>query len=98
METKAKHFARIVLAIHLLLLVGIIAGVFFASREIYEQTREQALRQTAHSQELLTAQTADGIETFYNSIRNDLDLIHKADAEEGAAAAATQPKIGGVTP
>ena len=64
MENKAKHFARLVLGIHLLLLVGLITGVLFAVHEVYEQTRGQVLRQAGNAQELLAAQTADGIESF----------------------------------
>jgi serine phosphatase RsbU (regulator of sigma subunit) len=95
MEHRAKIFARWVLVIHLLLLAGVITMVFFASREVYEKARAQALTAAANNQSLLAEQTADGIETFYRSIRNDLDLIHHADDEENttAAAAATQPIV-----
>ena len=89
MESKTGNFAGVVLGIHLLVFVALITGVFFASKEVYEQTRAQALQQTAHSQELLTAQTAEGIETVYASIRNDLDLMHRADIQEGGFT--TQP-------
>lgn len=87
MEHKAKIFARWVLTIHLLLLVLVIAMVFFASKSVYEQARQQAMDQAEGSQELLAKQTADGIKAFYDSIRDDLDLIHRADDEEPS----TQP-------
>ena len=101
MESKTGNFAGVVLGIHLLVFVLLITGVFFASKEVYEQTRAQALQQSAHSQELLTAQTAEGIETVYASIRNDLDLMHRADIQEGgfttqpasSATAPTQPDV-----
>ena len=82
MEHKAKMFARWVLTIHLLLLVVVIAMIFFASKSVYEQARQQAMDQAEGSQELLAKQTADGIKAFYDSIRDDLDLIHRADDEE----------------
>jgi serine phosphatase RsbU (regulator of sigma subunit) len=87
MEHKAKIFARWVLIIHLLLLVVVIALVFFASKSVYVHARQQALEQAELSQELLAKQTADGIKAFYDSIRDDLDLIHRADEDE----ATTQP-------
>jgi hypothetical protein len=90
MEHRAKIFARLVLAVHLLLFAGLITMVYFASREVYLRARTQALSAAAGSQELLAEQTADGIETFYRSIRNNLDLIHRADEEEGSTASATQ--------
>jgi serine phosphatase RsbU (regulator of sigma subunit) len=94
MEHRATIFARWVLVIHLLLLAGVITMVFFASREVYEKARAQALAAAANNQSLLADQTADGIETFYRSIRNDLDLIHHADDEDNTtAAAATQPIV-----
>jgi serine phosphatase RsbU (regulator of sigma subunit) len=95
MEHRATIFARWVLVIHLLLLAGVITMVFFASREVYEKARAQALAAAANNQGLLADQTADGIETFYRSIRNDLDLIHHADDEDNstATAAATQPIV-----
>jgi serine phosphatase RsbU (regulator of sigma subunit) len=86
MEYKAKIFARWVLMVHLLLLVIVIGLVFFASKSVYEQARRQALEQAEGSQELLSQQTADGIKAFYDSIRDDLDLIHRADDEQAAPA------------
>ena len=79
--------------IHLLLLAVVIAMVYFASRSVYEQARQQALEQGEGSQELLAKQTAEGIKAFYDSIRDDLDLIHRADEEEAATAGtpATSP-------
>jgi hypothetical protein len=97
MEHKAKIFARWVLAIHLALLVVVIAMVYVAAREVHVRARAQAMTAAANGQELLAEQTADGIETFYNSIGNNLDLIHRADNDETATAAtqaaATQPIV-----
>src|SRR5258706_16195295 len=93
MERKAKIFARWVLAIHLSLIVGVIAVVFFASREVYDQARKQAIDQAEASQQLLARQTAAGIKAFYDSIRDDLDLIHHADEEEPATQPSTRPSL-----
>src|SRR5437016_13016969 len=94
MEHKAKIFARWVLAIHLFLIVGVIAVVFFASREVYDQARRQAIDQAEASQQLLARQTAAGIKAVYDCIRDDLDLIHHAEDEEPTGATpTTQPQI-----
>ena len=58
MEDAAKKFARRILLIHLALLAVVIGLVFFASREVYKQTREQATEQAKSRQALLAAQTA----------------------------------------
>ena len=89
MDYKAKIFARWVLIVHLLLLVVVIAMVFFASRSVYEHARQQVLEQAEGSQELLAKQTAEGIKAFYDSIRDDLDLIHRANDEEPSTAPST---------
>ena len=91
MELKAKIFARRVLILHLLLLMGVIAMVYFASKSVYVRARQQALEQAEGSQELLAKQTGDGIKAFYDSIRDDLDLIHSADEEDGSIAQASTP-------
>ena len=102
MEHKAKIFARWVLGIHLLLLVAVVAMIFFASKSVYEQARQQALEQAEISQELLAKQTADGIKAFYDSIRDDLDLIHRAEDEpttrpsSPATAPSTRPSGSGI--
>src|SRR6266700_3400836 len=83
MEDAAKKFARRILLIHLALLVAVIGLVFFASREVYKETRAQATEQAKSRQSLLAAQTARGIEAFYHSIFSDLDLLRQADKDEG---------------
>jgi serine phosphatase RsbU (regulator of sigma subunit) len=82
MEYAAQQFARRILLIHLALLAGVIGVVFFASREVYKQTREEATEQAKSRQSLLAAQTARGIEAFYHSIFNDLDLLRQADKDD----------------
>jgi serine phosphatase RsbU (regulator of sigma subunit) len=82
MDYAAQQFARRILLIHLALLAGVVAVVFFASREVYKQTREEATEQARSRQSLLAAQTARGIEAFYHSIFNDLDLLRQADKDD----------------
>src|SRR5256885_16102161 len=98
MEEAARQFARRILLIHLALLVGVIGIVFFASREVYKKTREQATEQAKARQSLLAAQTARGIEAFYHSIFNDLDLLRQADKDEGdtTETPTTQPAMPGL--
>ena len=91
MEYKARIFARWVLILHLVLLVVLIGLIFFASKAVYEQARKQALEQAEGSQELLGQQTADGIRAFYDSIRDVMDLIHRADDEDPTAIPVAPP-------
>src|SRR5437762_9403967 len=98
MEDAARQFARKILIIHLALLVGVIGIVFFASNEVYKQTKNEATAQARARQSLLAGQTARGIEAFYQSILNDLDLARQAgqdDGDEADAAAMTQPAAPG---
>ncbi|HYE18272.1 MAG TPA: SpoIIE family protein phosphatase [Tepidisphaeraceae bacterium] len=89
MEEAARKFARRILLIHLALLIAVCAIVFGASREVYSNTREQAIKQAESRQQVLAYQTAKGIEAFYRSIINDLDLLRQAPAEEDDDAATT---------
>ena len=85
MEHAARRFARWVLIIHLLALVVIGVLVVLAAREVYHSSREQALDQARRRQELLAGQTARGIENYYRSILDNLDLQRRA--AEGRVAA-----------
>src|SRR3954469_2370875 len=98
MEDAAKQFARRILLVHLALLAGVIALVFFASRAVYKETRQQATEQAKSRQALLVAQTARGIEAFYHPIFNDLDLLRQADKDEGdeTEKPTTNPAPGGL--
>ena len=98
MEEAAKRFVRRILLIHFALLVVVVGLIFVASREVYKQTREQATEQAKARQSLLAAQTARGIEAFYHSIFNDLDLLRQADKDEGdeTETPTTQPAIAGL--
>jgi serine phosphatase RsbU (regulator of sigma subunit) len=89
MDIAAKRFARWVLTIHLLLLVAIVTMVCFAARAVYKTALKQAEDQAAKQQTLLASQTARGIESYYNSILDNLELIRRS--EEPEAAATPQP-------
>src|SRR5690242_16414918 len=91
MEFAARQFARRVLVIHLALLVCVVGIVFFASREVYDRTRAEATEQAKSKQALLAGQTAKGIENYYRSIFNDLDLLRQADHDEDEDAGGTRP-------
>jgi serine phosphatase RsbU (regulator of sigma subunit) len=88
MDQNAKRFARRILLIHLLLLVVVLGLVAGAAREIYQRTREQMIAQEQQRQDLLARQTATGIESHYQSILNDLDLLHR---EENAQSSTDVP-------
>ena len=88
MEYAARQFARRILLIHLALLAAVVGVVLLASREVYQETREQATRQAEQRQSILASQTAKGIESFYRSILNDLDLLRQAPQDEDETGAA----------
>src|SRR5262245_36050224 len=90
MEHTARRFARRVLALHLVALVLIGVLVTFAAVEVYQGAREQALVQARKRQELLAVQTARGIESYYDSIMDNLDLHRRAE-EGDSEAQATEP-------
>src|SRR5690606_32738763 len=85
MEEAAKRYARWVLAVHLLLLVGVLVLVFAAARETYQRAREQVLNQLQDRQELLGSQTAQAVQDHYNAILANLQLIRRAEEREAAA-------------
>ena len=92
MDDAAKRFARRILAVHGLLLLLVLATVAAAAAEIYHSTREQMLNQAEDRQKTLAKQTASGIESHYQSILNDIDLLRRAENDEtGAEKPTTEP-------
>jgi len=85
MDDNAKRFARRILLLHGFLLIVVLATVAAAAREIYLKTREQMVQQAEERQQMLAKQTASGIESHYQSILNDLDLLRRADNDETGA-------------
>ena len=82
MDADAKRFARRILLLHLLALVVVLSLVALASDEIYNNTRDQVIAQAKSRQELLASQTAKGIESYYQYILDNLDLVRKAEGDE----------------
>ena len=80
MEKAARRFTTWVLGLHLLVLALLVVIIIFASTEVYSKARRQALDQVKVRQELLAAQTSRGIEYFYRSVLNDLELQRRAAA------------------
>jgi serine phosphatase RsbU (regulator of sigma subunit) len=92
MDENAKRFARRILLVHLLLLIGVLATVAAAAREIYLSTRDQLVNEAEKRQMMLARQTASGIESHYQGILNDLDLLRRAENDEtGAEKPTTEP-------
>ncbi len=83
MEESARRYARNILVMHLVLLGIVVLLVYFAGHEVYTSTRQQVLDQTAKRQALLANQTARGIESFYNGVLSDLDLLQRSENEDG---------------
>lgn len=79
MDYAVRRFARNILLIHLALLAIVLGIVYFASRAVQQGAREQALRQSTRRQEQLTANTARGIQGFYENILSDMDLVPRTE-------------------
>lgn len=75
MQQSTRRFAQRILLIHLLLLVALLAVVFFASLGIYRSSRAQAFEQAQRQQSLLVNQTTNGLKGYYDSIFSDLELF-----------------------
>src|SRR5438067_385418 len=84
MELAARRYAQKVLLIHLALLLLVILVVAGAVKYLYHSARSQARTQAQHTQELLTQQTALGIENYYESITHVLNLLQPEQSELGA--------------
>lgn len=82
MENAVRRYIRNVLLVHLGLLALVLTILFFASREIYNNAREQALGQAQRRQELLADQTAAGIASSFRSIITVMDLLPRDDVPE----------------
>src|SRR5690349_10568231 len=94
MDLAARRYARNILLWHLVLLAAVITIVFFAARNVYDETRAEALNEAAHRQEFLATQTARGIESFYQSILDNLDLLRRSDSDSATSPALSPGPIG----
>lgn len=84
MDRAAKRFASFVLAIHVLLLLLVAAMVFAAAHQVYVEARQQAIDQAIGRQTLLAEQTARGIESYYQSIVDTLELLQRIPGSQSA--------------
>ncbi|MDB5294688.1 MAG: Stage sporulation protein, partial [Phycisphaerales bacterium] len=82
MEQAVKRFARNILLLHLMVLAVVLGLVLLASRAIRLSARDQAQLQAESRQRIFAAQTARGIEAFYKSIVNDMDLLPRAEDDK----------------
>jgi serine phosphatase RsbU (regulator of sigma subunit) len=81
MKRLLREYAWRILLLHLLVLAAVVAMVVAASREVYYQARQQAIQQAAARQRLLAWQTARGIESYYRTIFDTLDLIKRGNEQ-----------------
>src|SRR5262245_60020945 len=81
MEFAARQFARRVLLGHLALLCLVLIAVAAAAKYLYSGARQQVIGQAEKTQTLLAKQTAAGIENFYDSITNVLNLLQPSENE-----------------
>ncbi len=93
MENAVKQFARKVLLVHLALLVALLALMVLASREVYHTARAHTLQQAEQRQALLAEQTARGIQSLYESVLSDLELMHPVDPDDPNSSYATPPVL-----
>src|SRR5262249_8351454 len=83
MELAARRYAQKVLLIHLALLLLAILVVGGAVKYMYRSARGQARAEALNTQDLLTRQTALGIENYYDSITSVLNLLQPGENELG---------------
>src|SRR3982750_2844637 len=95
MELAARRYIRKVLLAHVALLLLVLLIVAAAARYLYHTARQQAIDQAKTKQELLAKQTAKGIQNYYESVTNVLELLQpevSTDAESSTEApAASEP-------
>src|SRR5690348_5277900 len=88
MEFAARQFARRVLLAHFALLLLVLLAVGLAAKFVYNSARQQVIEQAQQTQRLLAIQTATGVENYYDSVLNVLNLL---DPNENAATSTTRP-------
>lgn len=84
MKHSLRLFASRIVLLHLLVLGLLIVGVFFVADEVYQRSREQAIKEGQERQKLLVWQTSRAIENYYESIDSNLDLISRDTRQEPA--------------
>ncbi len=89
MEYAVRRFARNVLLIHLGLLLALFGLVALAAREVYQSARSHTLQQAEQRQSLLAEETARGIQSLYESVLSDLQLMRPVNPDDPDSAYAT---------
>jgi serine phosphatase RsbU (regulator of sigma subunit) len=75
MDRSLKRFARRIILVHLVLLLGVLGLVIGASHAVYQSAHNQAVEQSKTQLDLLANLTASGIRGFYDGIFGDLELL-----------------------
>jgi serine phosphatase RsbU (regulator of sigma subunit) len=91
METVARRYARKILLVHAALLLAVLAAVAVAGRQVYRGARDEVIAQAEGRQQLLAAQTAQGIKNYYASVLTDMDLLRRANMATDAPVTTTTP-------
>ncbi len=87
MLEAVRRYARKVLLFHLFLLGVVTLVVLGAARSVYRSARQQAIRENEKRLQLLSDQTARGIENYYLGVMSDLEAFLHSDGDTPA----TQP-------
>lgn len=87
MDRQIARFIGWVVAKQAGLLLVAAALVLVQAAWIYRHVRATAIEQAGNRQQLLAEQTARGIESYYSSIIETLDLLRRADHEDAGATA-----------
>src|SRR3954449_1402648 len=96
MELAARRYIRKVLLAHVAMLLLVLLIVAAAVRYLYHSARQQGIEQAKTKQELLAKQTAKGIQNYYESVTNVLELLQPevttdTESTTDAGAATSQP-------
>jgi serine phosphatase RsbU (regulator of sigma subunit) len=75
MDKNAARFARYILLLHVVLLAVVLLAVALSVRFLHQSARQQAIEQARGTLELLGRQTAAGVQSYYRSVLNVLDLL-----------------------
>lgn len=81
MDRSLKRFARRIILVHLVLLLGVLALVIGASRAVYKSAQAQAQTRISEQLDLLGNQTASGLRGYYDGIFSDLELFKPVDPD-----------------
>ena len=98
MEIAARQFARRVLLAHLALLCVVLLAVGMAAKYLYASARQQVIQEAEQTQKLLAVQTAAGIDSYYESIINPLNILDPNEREPTTQSGRRVPPGGKLAP